>query len=152
MLTQDQQLAIVTGIIEREGGLSHHPSDPGGLTQYGISQQAYPKLNIRQLTKDDAVALYLTDYLRRYQLHRLRSPRNAEIVCDWLVNSGPLALKPLQRALGVTVDGVMGPTTLTAIDEADTRDLLRARLNYYLSIVSHPFLKGWVQRLYQLGL
>ena len=152
MLTQDQQLAIVSGIIEREGGLVHHPSDPGGLTKYGISQRAYPLLEIRQLTKADAVAIYLNDYLRHYQLHKLQSPRNAEIVCDWLVNSGPLIIKPLQRTLRVEPDGVIGPQTLTAIDGADARDLLRARLDYYLSIVSHPFLKGWVHRLYQLGL
>lgn len=152
MLTPDQQLAIVTGILEREGGLVQHPKDPGGLTKYGISQQAYPLLDIRQLTKADAIAIYLTDYVRRYQLQRLQSPRNAEIVCDWLVNSGPLAIKPLQRALRVPVDGVMGPQTLAAIDAADPRDLLRARLDHYLSMVTHPFLKGWVHRLYQLGL
>jgi lysozyme family protein len=152
VLTQDQQLAIVTGIVDREGGIVDHPNDPGGLTKYGISQQAYPTLDIRKLTKADAVAIYLTDYLRRYQLHRLQSPRNAEIVCDWLVNSGPLAIKPLQRALRVEADGVIGPTTLTAIDAADPRELLRARLDHYVTMVSHPFLKGWIHRLYQLGL
>ncbi len=152
MLTPDQQAAIVAGIIEREGGLVHHAKDPGGLTKYGISQQAYPQLDIRQLTKADAAAIYLTDYLRHYQLQRLQSPRNAEIVCDWLVNSGSLAIKPLQRALRVAVDGVMGPQTLSAIDAAEPRDLLWARLDYYLSIVGHPFLKGWVHRLRQLGL
>ena len=151
-LTQVQQLAIVYGILEREGGVVDHPSDAGGLTKYGISQQAYPTLDIRALTKADAVTIYLRDFVRHYQLHQLQSVTNAEIVCDWFVNSGPLAIKPLQRALRVTVDGRMGPETLTAIDGADPRTLLRARLDYYVSIVSHPFLKGWVNRLYQLGM
>lgn len=151
-LTQVQQLAIVYSIIEREGGLVDHPDDPGGLTKYGISQRTYPDLNIRELTKADAVTIYLRDYLRRYQLHQLQSAQNAEIVCDWLVNSGPGALKALQRTLRVTVDGQMGPETLTAIDGANARALLRARLDYYTGLVTHPFLKGWVHRLYQLGL
>lgn len=151
-LTQVQQLAIVYGIIEREGGMVEHPKDPGGLTKYGISRRAYPDLDIRNLTKADAVTIYLRDYLRKYNLHQLQSVANAEIVCDWLVNSGPLAIKPLQQALRVTADGVIGPNTLTAIDGADTRTLLRARLDYYVSVASHPFLKGWVHRLYQLGL
>jgi lysozyme family protein len=151
-LTQAQQLAIVAGILEREGGLVDHPADTGGITKYGISQQAYPTVDIRALTKADAITIYLRDFVRHYQLHRLQSAVNAEIVCDWLVNSGPLAIKPLQRALRVTVDGRIGPETLTAIDAADARTLLRARLDYYVSIASHPFLKGWVNRLYQLGL
>jgi len=40
MLTAEQQQAIANGIIEREGGLSDHPADPGGLTKFGISRRA----------------------------------------------------------------------------------------------------------------
>jgi len=152
MLTQVQQIAIIQGILEREGGLVQHPQDPGGLTKYGISQRAYPTLDIRNLTKAEAITIYLRDYLRQYQLHLLQSAPNAEIVCDWLVNSGPGAIKSLQKALRVTSDGKIGPQTLSAIDDANIQTLLRARLDYYVALVPHPFLKGWVHRLYQLGL
>ena len=37
-----------------EGGLVNNPKDPGGVTNFGISQRSYPKLNISTLTKDQA--------------------------------------------------------------------------------------------------
>lgn len=150
MLTGQQRLTIVMQIIEREGGLVDHKSDPGGLTKYGISQRAYPHLDIRNLTRSEAVHIYLRDYLMKYRLHELSNAQNAEIVCDWLVNGA--SVKLIQKAVGVTQDGVIGTDTLKAIDQADPRDLLIARLDYYVALVKHPFLKGWVKRLKDLGL
>lgn len=156
MLTSYQRTAIVEGVIEREvgsskdGGLVDHPADPGGLTKWGISQRAYPDLDIRNLTKADAVFIYQRDYLVRFKLHELSNIQNAEIVMDWLVNGG--SVKLVQRAVGVTQDNVMGPETLAAIDAVNPRVLLMARLDYYVSIVKHPFLAGWVNRLKHLGL
>ena len=39
----EQAFAIVAG---EEGGLCRDPGDPGGLTKFGISQRAYPGLDI----------------------------------------------------------------------------------------------------------
>ena len=150
MRTSAQRLAIVMGIIEREGGLVNHPDDPGGLTKYGISQRTYPHVDIRNLTRSEAAHIYLRDYLTKYRLHELSNVQNAEIVCDWLVNGGSVRL--IQKAVGATQDGVIGTQTLALIDQADPRDLLMARLDYYVAIVKHPFLKGWVKRLKDLGL
>ena len=46
-------------IIESEGGerITDDPRDPGGLTKYGISQRAYPRLDIERLTRDEVIAL-----------------------------------------------------------------------------------------------
>ena len=49
-------------ILDVESGLVGDPSDPGGLTKFGISQRAYPNLNIRDLTIEGAKALYRKDY------------------------------------------------------------------------------------------
>lgn len=152
MLTPTERVRIVDAIIEREGGskVTNHPSDPGGLTKFGISQRAYPDLDIRSLTREKAVAIYLRDYLHKYKLHEMTNARNAEILCDWLVNG--TSVKRIQRALKVTEDGVIGRETLNAANAADPHDLLIARLNYYASITGHPFIKGWIHRLIQLGL
>jgi len=152
MLSQDQQHAIVQGILDREGGLVDHPSDPGGLTNFGISQRSYPDTDIRALTRADAADIYLRDYLRRHSIHLMTNPTNAELMCDWLVNSGATAIRSVQHTLRLSVDGILGPKTRTAVDAMSTKDLLHARLNFYLGLVAHPFLKGWVHRLYQLGL
>ena len=49
-------------ILAEEGGLSHHPRDPGGLTKFGISQRTYPDLDIRHLTRAQARAIYQRDF------------------------------------------------------------------------------------------
>ncbi len=49
-------------VFESEGGLSEDPNDKGGLTKYGISQRSYPKLDIRNLTRQQAELIYKVDY------------------------------------------------------------------------------------------
>ncbi|MBK8639281.1 MAG: hypothetical protein IPN92_13770 [Chromatiaceae bacterium] len=46
----------IAHVLAAEGGLVNDPRDPGGVTKFGISQRAYPALNIRGLTPDDAKA------------------------------------------------------------------------------------------------
>ena len=47
---------IIERVIESEGGsrITKDPSDAGGTTKYGISQRAYPDLDIESLTERDA--------------------------------------------------------------------------------------------------
>ena len=40
-----------------EGGYVNHPDDKGGETNFGISKRSYPTLNIRTLTRDDAMQI-----------------------------------------------------------------------------------------------
>ena len=49
-------------LIDSEGGLTDNPKDPGGLTKFGISQRSYPDIDIRNLTLDQAKAIYLRDF------------------------------------------------------------------------------------------
>lgn len=37
-------------------------NDPGGKTKYGISQKAYPALNIKALTLNEVKKIYFRDY------------------------------------------------------------------------------------------
>lgn len=53
---------VIATLHEVEGGLVRHPSDPGGVTKYGISQRAYPMLDIPSLTREQAAALAWRDY------------------------------------------------------------------------------------------
>ena len=47
-----------------EGGaiVTNNPADQGGLTKYGISQAAYPGVDIENMTADTAKGIYGTDY------------------------------------------------------------------------------------------
>jgi len=45
-----------------EGGYVFDPDDPGGMTKYGICARSYPSVDIKNLTQDQAVAIYYRDY------------------------------------------------------------------------------------------
>ena len=55
----DRAIAFV---LKWEGGYVNDPRDPGGETNMGISKNSYPALDIANLTRDQAVAIYQRDY------------------------------------------------------------------------------------------
>lgn len=151
---------IVVGI---EGGLVNDPNDPGGLTNWGISQRAYPNLDIRNLSKDQAKQLYSTDYWLKAQCDKL-PPALALCVFDSAVNAGvgtvPDLLKAIQEAVGVPQDGIIGPQTQAALAKADLSQALSyahgARIQRQASLGNwSTYAKGWSRRLalipYQAG-
>ncbi len=52
----------MTFIFKWEGGYVNDGNDPGGETNFGISKRAYPNLDIKNLTKDEAKQIYYRDY------------------------------------------------------------------------------------------
>lgn len=80
----DKAFVIVVGI---EGGLVDDPADPGGLTKFGISKRRYPDLDIRNLTVEQAKAIYLRDYWNTHNLDKLEYGK-ALLVFDCAVNGG----------------------------------------------------------------
>lgn len=112
----DTAIARVLGI---EGGLVDNPNDPGGLTQWGISQRAYPHLDIRALTRDQAVEIYRTDFWIAVHADTL-PPVLAYQALDFAVNSGvSTAIRKLQHAAGVADDGHWGPVSQAAVLECN---------------------------------
>ena len=45
---------VIDRVLAHEGGYVNDPDDPGGETKYGISKKAYPKIDIKNLTKEEA--------------------------------------------------------------------------------------------------
>jgi len=141
-------------VLSNEGGLSNDSADAGGLTNFGISQAAYPNLDIRNLTRADAEAIYQRDFWR---YDAIENQRVATKLFDAAVNMGPVkATRLLQLALGaieagpVVADGVIGSHTIEAINAADSDKLIdeyKARLAKYYAELNQPeFLLGWLRR------
>ncbi|KWT77357.1 glycosyl hydrolase 108 family protein [Candidatus Magnetominusculus xianensis] len=65
MTTEAYYTAAVRFVLDAEGGYVNDPDDPGGETKYGISKRAYPSLDIKSLTIEDAKRLYRRDYWGR---------------------------------------------------------------------------------------
>ena len=145
-------------VLANEGGYANNPSDPGGETNFGISKRAYPYLDIKNLTRDDAITIYERDY---WKFRGLASQRIATKVFDEFVNSGLHAIRVAQLALGylqagpIVADGKYGPRTeesLNAVDEDKFMDEYKARLAkmYCDDGIANPGesgdLLGWLRR------
>jgi len=138
-------------VLANEGGLSNDPADPGGLTNFGISQKQYPALDIKNLTREDAVQIYQDDYWNKFQYRDITSQRVATKLFDAAVNMGPVrAVRLLQLAVNVQADGVLGVQTIAAVNAADEGSLMdefKAQLaKYYCDLNKPEFMLGWLRR------
>ena len=141
--------------LQKEGLLSDHKDDAGGLTKYGISKAAYPTLDIANLTKEQAIAIYKRDYWKKAQCDEIPYPLDV-MLFDTAVNHGVVkAVKILQESIGVVADGVMGQKTRAAARTAKNSIytvFMLNRLYAYNSAKSWPTFKdGWKNRLVQLA-
>lgn len=137
-------------LFDHEGGYVNDPQDPGGETKFGISKRSYPNVDIKNLTREQAKAIYLADFWNvigdahhavRWQLF------------DFAVNSGiSTAIRKLQAAIGVADDGHWGPVSAARYKEMDLNDvllrLLAYRLNFMASLTTWDrFGRGWARRI-----
>lgn len=160
-------LAMVSQVIAHEtggdksGGYTNDPDDPGGETKWGISKRAYPNLNIKALTFNDAIAIYHKDYYEG--IDTIADDRLAFKVFDMSVLNGRVkAVKLLQtsiRALGpkISADGYLGPVTSAAANVthpgalyANYINKLEMRLKWLVLLKpkTKKYLKGWLTRLH----
>lgn len=143
----------ISHLLEFEGGLVDDKLDKGGLTKYGISQRAYPHLDIRNLTRQQAKAIYYKDYWYKASCPDL--PDYLKFIhFDTAVNSGvKTANKILQKCIGtVEIDGIIGRKTLAVVCNVTTAQYIAERAVFYSKIVKRNpsqirFIVGWMNRL-----
>lgn len=140
--------------IGHESGYVNDPQDPGGETKWGISKRSYPGVDIRNLTRDGARAIYQLDFWDR--IHASSMPDGVAFqLFDFALNSGiETAVRYLQRAIGVADDGHFGPVSraaLSAMSESDLIMRLNAeRLDFMSRLANWPHAgKGWARRIAQ---
>lgn len=150
----DQCVALV---IDTEKGFVNNPNDPGGATNFGISQRSYPDLNIETLTKDQAVSIYKRDFWDKYLVDQMPEVLRL-IFFDCAVNQGQgFAAHALQKILTVPVDGLIGPGTIARLSSFHDLDILDAfvkrRLEEYIADKNfHLDGVGWIRRLVAMTL
>ncbi len=149
---------IATAIVAREGGFVNDPDDPGGATNFGVTIHTMRRLgldltgdgrvteaDVRALTRDRAIEIYIEHYFRRPRISELPEPLWATVF-DMQVNAGSNAVRILQRLLNdmgqdVVVDGIIGPQTIRATHAAHAGAPAHmadaygiARRNYYYAL------------------
>lgn len=104
-------------VLDYEGwaAVSDHPADAGGATRYGIARAHHPEAwRDGPPTLAQALAIYHRRYWRAIGGDDLPPPL-AVTLMDSAVLFGPdRPARWLQEALGVAVDGVIGPRSIAA--------------------------------------
>jgi lysozyme family protein len=137
--------------------------DSGGLTKYGIDHASHPGVDIANLTRAQAIAIYHDEWKWR-NLDALPEKLAVALFDVWV--NGGYAVKWLQTALNkffvpapglhpLIVDGDLGAKTLAAVATCDQGAVLRYFINErdarFESLAANnrqgrQFLKGWEQR------
>lgn len=146
--------------LKYEGGYVNHPKDPGGPTNFGITQNVLAgwrgrpvsSTDVKNMTKKEAGDIYRANYWRAVRGDDL--PAGVDLVVwDYGVNSGPArGVKALQNALGVKADGFIGAATLDAAAKADPVTLIKTiiaqRQKFVRGLSTYKtFGKGWEARI-----
>lgn len=151
--------AAIVKTLAKEGGskITDILNDYGGLTRYGISQRAYPALDILNLTEQQARDIYKRDYWDKVSGDRITNQIVAENLLDTAVNMGPRTASRLaQSCLNIEpADGVIGEASLVKINGVTPEYFLMsyslAKIARYASICNkdktqNKFLLGWINR------
>lgn len=118
------------------GGYTNDPDDPGGETKWGISARANPDVDIKNLTKEQAIEIYRNNY---WQESWDKLPFELAAACmDTSVNMGPVRAQKFLELCG-----------------GDYRQYLQLRIARYKQLIANnPTLKkyerGWMNRMTDL--
>jgi len=102
------------------------------------------------------VNLLRTYYWNRWKADQIQNQSVADLLVDWVWNSGKHGIIIPQRILLVNPDGIVGEKTLSAINSSDQSHLFHAlkeaRKYFFLEIVRNDpsqkrFLGGWLNRI-----
>lgn len=125
-------------IIEIEGEYSEDPKDPGGATKWGISQRAYPYLDIKNLSIIEAFQIYRRDYWDAVDADQV--PLDLRLALfDCAVNQGPRVALSLYTPLKYRPDVLELFLAARAMRYVNTR-------NFGL------YGRGWMKRLFLVAL
>ena len=163
--------------LPHEGGYSNRTTDRGGETYAGVSRKNWPNwagwgiidkskpLKQGQFIKNKRLdglveVFYYENFWKRTRGDQIQNQEIANFLFDWLVNSGYHSVKALQRLVGVSDDGVMGPQTVTAVNATVPDELLTkykaARLKFLKDIITRDPSQeanwdGWKSRVESFG-
>ncbi len=152
----------------RKTGYVNDPDDLGGATMVGVTlatyteycrKKVYPRPTIERLrgmTYTQWLDILKTMFWDRWKADEITNQSVAEILVDWVWTSGKYGITIPQQVLGVTVDGVVGPKTLAAVNRQNPAQffarIVAERKAYIDRIcasrpVNNKYKRGWLRRL-----
>lgn len=156
----DKFLKYLEFVLKHEGGYVNDSRDPGGATNYGVTQDVYNNYlhssgkksqSVSLITRREVEAIYRVKYWMAIKGDQL--PVGWDYAAfDFAINSGiSRSIKVMQQAVGVDADGVLGEKTLAAVRAAPRSaltDYIQLRRDFLRSLKTFPtFGKGWMRRV-----
>lgn len=143
------------------------PDDYGGATYRGVTLTTFREVFGAGKTVEDLKAMTEEQWRRvmkglfwdKIRGDEIKNQSVAEIICDWVVNSGLSKIRKVQEFAGTKADGIVGPKTVAAINGADQLQLHRRikleRARRFLNQIDANFRQmkyfdGWFARLVDL--
>lgn len=159
----DREKKIVDFIKRWEGNGGTDGSDCG-WTQFGVTLCTYKafygknktKEDLKKITDEEWWEIFKRGFYNRVKGDEIKNDSICLLIVDFAFNSGvKTAIRQVQKALGCTADGIIGPKTLAAINAEDAEDVFQniwmQRYCFYRTLAQKPskakFLKGWLRRL-----
>lgn len=153
----------------KQRGWSDDPQDNGGATMVGVTLGTYrayckykgrrvpSKTDLKNIPYKEWRDIVHTMYWSKWKADLINDQNVANMVVDWVWASGQgIGVKRVQKLLGVTADGIVGPKTIAAINAQDPKTFVKkiydARAAHFNAIVkANPsqkkWLKGWMNRI-----
>ncbi len=154
--------------LTNEGGFVNNPKDPGGATNFGITIETLSQWrgvtctvdDVKNLTVAEASEIYLSYYWNPLMLFQINNQSVATAIFDIGVNDGiENVTRFIQHVANVAVDGVIGPDTITAVNNMDPKVFMgcfvsRVISHYNWLVTEKPeeqeFLADWLKRANRL--
>jgi len=146
-------------LLHHEGGFVNHPQGPGGMTNLGVTKKVYEAWVGHEVTESTMKDLTFVDVAPIYKKNYWDKVRGDDLpsgvdwcAFDWGVNSGTgRPAKAIQRAVGATPDGAIGPMTLQAVFNHEPQSVIESvyqqRQKFYESLRTFEhFGRGWTRR------
>lgn len=146
-------------LMGHEGGYSNHPNDPGGETMWGVTVAVARAHGYQGAMKDLEVSFAKQIYRKFYWDSVRADELPAQLryaMFDAAVNSGPVrAVQWLQEAVGVPVDGKLGPQTIGKLLPMNAYAVKCKMLGIRLEFMANlkhwdSFSEGWAKRIASL--
>ncbi len=159
-------------ILKWEGGAKYtnKKSDKGGATKYGITIATWRTVgydkngdskidekDVKLIDEEDFKKVLKRNFWDKWKADQIKNQKVAEILVDWLWNSGKWGIIKPQQLLGVKADGIVGVKTLAAVNNYPNQrklfeSLKNARKAYIDKVIKNDpsqivNKKGWLNRI-----